>query len=82
MKVLWTQTPGSEETSFFGELKSLYPDVEFKFAENIEQELEAAADAEIYYGWPSDEVFNKLIKTSLLSAAIDSSVACNGASIK
>ncbi|SVE06862.1 uncharacterized protein METZ01_LOCUS459716, partial [marine metagenome] len=41
MKVLWTQTPGSEETSFFGELKSLYPDVEFKFAESIEQELEA-----------------------------------------
>ena len=35
MKVLWTQTPGSEEIPFFGELKSLYPDVEFKFAENI-----------------------------------------------
>ena len=59
MKVLWTQTPGSEEIPFFGELKSLYPDVEFKFAENIEQELEAIADAEIYYGWPSNEVFNK-----------------------
>ena len=59
MKVLWTQTPGSEETSLFGELKSLYPDVEFKFAEDIEQELEAVADAEIYYGWPSNEVFNK-----------------------
>ena len=59
MKVLWTRTPGSEEILFFEELKSLYPDVEFKLAETIEQELEYVPDAEIYYGWPSDEVFNK-----------------------
>ena len=59
MKVLWTETPGSEEIPFFEELKSLYPDVEFTLAETIEQELEYVPGAEIYYGWPSDEVFNK-----------------------
>jgi D-2-hydroxyacid dehydrogenase (NADP+) len=59
MKVVWTKTPGSDEIPFFEQLKSIHPDVDFEFAETLQQELDSIVDAEIYYGWPSDEVFNK-----------------------
>jgi len=59
MKVLWTQTPGSDEIQFFEKLKSIHPDVQFELAETIKQELSSVIDADVYYGWPSNEVFNK-----------------------
>jgi len=59
MKILWTRTPGADETDFFEKLKSIHPEVRFELAETIEQELNSVKDADVYYGWPSNQVFDK-----------------------
>lgn len=64
MKVLLTRSPGRRlnEIQFFEKLIYIYPKIRFEIAENIEQEAKLIADADIYYGWLTNEVFLKAKK--------------------
>ena len=60
MKVVvsWSQvgtTP--EQESFVDELRAEHPQVEFVGAYNVEEQIRQIRDADIYHGWPPQEVF-------------------------
>lgn len=48
--------PGEKE--FFIELKNLFPNVTFEFADTVELQKNAIQNADVFYGWPVSEVFN------------------------
>lgn len=45
------------EAVFLDELRAEFPDVAFERADEVEEQKQAIRDADIYYGWPTREVF-------------------------
>jgi phosphoglycerate dehydrogenase-like enzyme len=45
------------EAVFLDELRAEFPDMTFERSDEIEEQKQAVRDADIYYGWPTREVF-------------------------
>ncbi len=62
MKVIVTPSPGGvgpgePDDVVIRDLEASFPDVEFVWCRNEEDELDAVSDADVYCGWPSREVY-------------------------
>jgi len=63
MKILLTVNKNvsgfEQDLDFFEKLRLMYPEIQFKIADNVEQESRFIVDADIYYGSITNEVFSK-----------------------
>ena len=59
MKIVVTSVrgPNTQDDEFAEELKATYPDVDFQVANTEEEEKRHIRDADVYFGWPSRDVF-------------------------
>ena len=49
--------PGESPDVFFKEMQTAFPDVHFVEVSEEADQIREVADAEVYYGWPSRDVF-------------------------
>lgn len=52
-----TPQQAKDETAFVDELRERFPNVTFEMAIEIEDQKQAIKDADVYYGWPTRDVF-------------------------
>ena len=60
MKVVVTRTSGpfgADPTGYLKDLRAEFPDVEFVSAETEDDEKEHVREADVFYGWPTRDVF-------------------------